>query len=101
MSRFFIYNILFYSGEAKKQYTMAREWETTREEQYDDRAVSLGLYRRHNRRLEALEERKFRPELLREEDLRSGDTRRFMLDDGYGDLDAILLQKNSFEGLID
>ena len=78
-----------------------REWEHPRDEVYDSRAVNLGFYIRHNRRVEYLAERRFRPELLQETDLRSADTRRFMLDDGYGDLRCVFLVKNRFLGLVD
>lgn len=77
---------------------MSREWETVPEEKFDPRARH---YRRYNKRQADLEDRKFRPENLTESDLRSGDTRRFLLDEGYGDLDEVLRVKNSFEGLID
>lgn len=80
---------------------MAREWEVSPEETYDERAESLGFYRRHNRRIEALNERKFKPELFDETDLRRADSRRFMQDDGHGDLDDVRRVKDSFEGLID
>ena len=79
---------------------MAREWEEAYVETFDER-VEGRLYKRYNRRVEALQERKFRPEDLTEQDLRSGDTRRFIQDDGHGDLDDVLRAKNSFEGLID
>lgn len=80
---------------------MAREWEVSPREMFDERAVDLGYYRRHNRRTEALNERKFRPEQFKEHDLRRADSRRFMQDDGYGDLDEVRRVKDSFEGLVD
>jgi len=78
---------------------MAREWETAPEEKFDPR---VPWYRVYNRRADALEERRFRPEKIDpDQGLRSGDTRRFLLDDGYGDLDPVFIEKNKFEGLID
>jgi hypothetical protein len=79
---------------------MAREWEQAPTEVFDQRVDGV-LYRRYNRRIAAREERRFRPEELTKQDLRRGDTRRFLLDDGYGDLDEVKRVKNSFEGLID
>lgn len=77
---------------------MAREWEESHVETFDERVT---WYRRHNRRTEALRERRFNPADLTEQDLRSGDTRRFIQDDGHGDLDSVLITKNTFEGLTD
>ena len=77
---------------------MAREWEEPQIEKWDPRVT---WYVRHNRRIEALNDRKFYPEDLTDQDLRSGDTRRFLLDDGTGDLLHVLREKNTFEGLID
>ena len=77
---------------------MAREWEESPTETFDERVI---WYRRHNRKIEALNERRFRPEDLTEQDLRSGESRRFIRDEGYGDLDEVLRVKNTFEGLID
>jgi hypothetical protein len=77
---------------------MAREWETAPVERLDPRVKH---YRKFNRRQLALNERRFRPELLMEDDLRGGDGRRFLLDDGFGDLDEVFRVKNTFEGLID
>lgn len=77
---------------------MAREWEESHTETFDPR---VRWYTRHNRAIEAKEERRFSPSDLTEQDLRSGDTRRFLLDDGYGDLDEVYNVKNSYEGLLD
>jgi hypothetical protein len=79
-------------------YIMAREWEEKHTEVFDPR-VEGRFYVRYNKRTAAREERLFRPEALTDQDLREGDTRRFILDDGYGDLDDVLREKNSFEGL--
>jgi hypothetical protein len=77
---------------------MAREWETPPVERFDPR---VDWYRIHSRRSDAVEERRFRPEKLTEQNLRSGDTRRFLLDQGFGDLDEVFTVKNSYEGLVD
>jgi hypothetical protein len=79
---------------------MAREWEEAPTEVFDQRVDGV-LYRRYNRRTAALEERRFNTEDLSDQDLRRGDTRRFLTDDGYGDLNEIYREKNTFEGLID
>lgn len=79
---------------------MAREWEQPPNEIFDQRVDGV-LYRRYNRKAEAREARKFRREDLTEQDLRLGDTRRFLLDDGYGDLNDIFMEKNNYEGLLD
>jgi len=76
---------------------LAREWETAPIEKFDPRATH---YVKYNKRKADLEDRKFRTEDLQEFDLRSGDTRRFLLDDGYGDLDDVYNEKNRFDGLI-
>ena len=77
---------------------MAREWEESHVETFDERVT---WYRRHNRKIEALAERRYKPEDLTEQDLRRGDSRRMIQDDGYGDLDEVIRVKNSYEGLID
>lgn len=77
---------------------MAREWEEPRIEKFDPRVT---WYVKHNRRTEALNERRFNPADLTDQDLRRGETRRFLLDDGTGDLLHVLRVKNTFEGLID
>ena len=69
----------------------------TPEEKFDSR---VGWDKKHNRKIEALQERRFYPEELTEQDLRCGDTRRFLLDTGHGYLDEVLRVKNSYEGLI-
>lgn len=77
---------------------MAREWEEPQVEKFDPRATH---YVKYNRRMDYLQERRFDPSSLIEQDLRSGDTRRFLQDDGTGDLNEVYRVKNSFEGLVD
>jgi hypothetical protein len=81
---------------------MAREWEQAPTEVFDTRVDGI-LYRRYNRKKEALNERKFRREDLTEQDLRHGNTRLFMSDDPHSqrDLLEVFRTKNTFEGLID
>jgi len=79
---------------------MAREWEQAPVERFDQRVDGV-LYRRFNRRIQARDERRFKPNDLTDQDLRNGNTRLFLKDDGYGDLREILRVKNTFEGLID